>query len=191
MMFIYKPSQGHKHVQVLPLKLEGTQPPIKTLYDEIYDRHIGQIYAINKLPFVHVIMALDSNIIRAATAKDELTDYLGQMFFGLLDAMFQQLRENARPMSTSYNFLMTQDFMMLIPRSKESATVEHEDKTFEMSINSLGFAGLLLCKTEEQLKALEAQENLLDLLAQVGVQWDPEAAKYEAARNAAAASELA
>jgi ATP adenylyltransferase len=191
MLINKKYSQGHKHVQVLPLKREGTQPPIKTLYDEIYDRHIGQIYAINKLPFVHVIMALDSNIIRAATAKEELTDYLGQMFFGLLDAMFQQLRENARPMSTSYNFLMTQDFIMLIPRSKESATVQHEGKSFELSVNSLGFAGLLLCRTEEESKALEAQENLLDLLTQVGVQWDPEAAKYEAARKAAAASELA
>lgn len=175
---------------MLPLKHEGVQPPIKALYDEIYDRHIGQIYAINKLPFVHVIMGLDGNIIRAATAKEELTDYLGQMFFGLLDAMFQQLRENSRPMSTSYNFLMTQDFMMLIPRSKESATVQHDGKSFELSINSLGFAGLLLCKSEEELKALEAQENLVDLLTQVGVEWDPEAAKYEAERQAAASSEL-
>ncbi|OBZ89861.1 5',5'''-P-1,P-4-tetraphosphate phosphorylase 2 [Choanephora cucurbitarum] len=186
-------SQGHKHVQVLPLEYsQSAQPPIKQLYDEIHDRHIGQIYAINKLPFVHVIMALDSNAVRQTSQnKEALSDYLGQMFFGILDAMFQQLRENSLPMDTSYNFLMTQEFMMLIPRRKEVATIEHNGKTFEFSINSLGFAGLMLCKTEEELAALEAQENLMDMLTQVGVAWDPQSAKYDAERQMAASTELA
>lgn len=185
-------SQPHKHIQVLPLKRDdGPQPPIKKLYDEIYDRQIGQIYAINKLPFVHVIMALDSNIIRNATAKEDLTDYLAQMFFGILDAMFQQLRENAKPLNTSYNFLMTEDFMMLVPRSKETATIEHNGKTFEFSLNSLAYAGLLLCKTEEELEALQAQDNLMSLLTQTGVAWDPQAAKIDAERQAALETSLA
>lgn len=35
-------SQPHKHVQVISLKNDnGPQPPIKKLYDEIHDRHIG------------------------------------------------------------------------------------------------------------------------------------------------------
>ncbi|KAI8046934.1 uncharacterized protein B0P05DRAFT_459116, partial [Gilbertella persicaria] len=39
-------SQDHKHIQVLPLGNDHhPQPPIKQLYDEIHDRHIGQIYA--------------------------------------------------------------------------------------------------------------------------------------------------
>ncbi|KAI9486711.1 MAG: ATP adenylyltransferase-domain-containing protein [Benjaminiella poitrasii] len=185
-------SQGHKHVQVLPLKHENDpQPPIKKLFDEIHDRHVGQIYAINKLPFVHVILPLDNNIIRNANTREELTDYLVQMFFGVLDAMFQQLRENAQPLNASYNFLMTQDFMMLIPRSQEKASIEHNGKTFELSINSLGFAGLLLCKTEEQLEALKAQENLMDVLTQIGIPWNPEASEIEAARELAADAELA
>lgn len=78
----------------------GTQSPIKKLYDEILDGQIGkiikltyfyetgQIYAINKFPFALVIMVLDSNIVCVATEKDDLTDYLAQMFFGILDAMF-------------------------------------------------------------------------------------------------------
>ncbi len=136
-------------------------------------------------------MALDSNIIRAATEKEELTDYLAQMFFGILDAMFQQLRENAKPLNTSYNFLMTEDFMMLIPRSKENAVIDCEGKSFEFSLNSLAFAGLLLCKTEEERKALEAQDNLMDLLTQTGVAWDPQASKFDAERQAALDSSLA
>jgi ATP adenylyltransferase len=151
----------------------------------------GQIYAINKLPFVHVIMALDGNIIRAATAKEDLTDYLAQMFFGVLDAMFQQLRENAQPITTSYNFLMTEDFMMLIPRSKEHAFIQHNGKEFSFSLNSLAFAGLMLGKTQEELEALEAQDNLMDLLVQTAVAWNPEAAKIESERQAALDTELA
>lgn len=112
------------------------------------------------------------------------------MFFGILDAMFQQLRENSLPLDTSYNFLMTQDFMMLVPRSKESATIEHDGKTYEFSINSLGFAGCILCKSDEELKALEAQDNLMDMLTQVGVAWNPDAEKYNAARQRAETTEL-
>lgn len=152
---------------------------------------IGQIYAINKLPFIHVIVALDGNIIRAATAKEDLTDYLAQMFFGVLDAMFQQLRENSLPLSTSYNFLMTEDFIMLIPRAKENAVIQHNGKEFTFSLNSLAFAGLLLCKTQEELDALEAQDNLMDLLVQVGIKWNPDAAKFESERQAALDSALA
>lgn len=136
-------------------------------------------------------MALDGNIIRAANDKESLTDYLGQMFFGILDAMFQQLRENASPPTTSYNFLMTEEFMMLIPRIKENATIKHKGKSFDLSINSLGYAGYVLAKTQEEVEAIDAQDNLMDVLAQTSVAWNPEAAKLEAERKAAQDSELA
>ncbi|CEP19887.1 hypothetical protein [Parasitella parasitica] len=185
-------SQGHKHIQVLPLnQVHKYQPPVKQLFDEIPDRHIGQIYAISKLPFVHVIIGLDSSTIRSIQDnKEQLTDYLAQTFFGILDAMFQQLRENSSPVNVSYNFLMTQDFMMLVPRSNECATIEHSGKSFEFSINSLGFCGSMLCKTEEELEALKAQDNLMDVLTQVGIAWSPDADKYDAERQLAETTEL-
>lgn len=136
-------------------------------------------------------MALDVNIIRAANDKESLTDYLGQMFFGILDAMFQQLRENATPPTTSYNFLMTEEFMMLIPRIKENATIKHNGNSVDLSINSLGYAGYVLAKTQEEVDAIDAHDNLMDLLAQTSIAWNPEAAKLEAERKAAQASDLA
>ncbi|KAI9358808.1 hypothetical protein BD770DRAFT_296713, partial [Pilaira anomala] len=37
-------SQGHKHLQILPLKHDDKpQPPIKKLYDEIHDRKVGKV----------------------------------------------------------------------------------------------------------------------------------------------------
>lgn len=176
---------------MIPLQREqSAQPPIKKLFDDIPDRKLGQIYAISKLPFVNVIMGLDGNIVRNAE-KQDLTDYLAQMFFGVLDAMYQQLRENATDIPKSYNFIMTQEFMMLIPRTKESAVIEKDGKQFEFSLNSLAFAGLLLCKSEEQLEALQAQENLVDMLRQVAVPWSEKADKIEGDRLAGLEATLA
>ncbi|KAG1151248.1 hypothetical protein G6F37_000314 [Rhizopus arrhizus] len=183
-------SQAHKHVQIIPLKTNGSvQPPIKKVYDEIHDRHVGQIYAINRLPFVHVIMQLDTNIIRAASKKEDLTDYLSQMFFGLLDAMFQQLRENSDEFTTSYNFLMTEEFMMLVPRQKEKATFRYKGEEMDLSMNSLAFAGMILCKGEEQLEALK-ENDIMDLLSQVGIKWN-ENQKLDAERQMASEAHLA
>lgn len=151
----------------------------------------GQIYAMDKLPFVHVIMQLDTNIIRAATKREDLTDYLSQMFFGLLDAMFQQLRENAQPMNASYNFLMTEEFMMLIPREKEKVAISHDNKDYEFSLNSLAFAGMLLCKSEEQLEAMKAQDDLMDILVQVAIKWNPDAQRLDAERQLGLEAHLA
>lgn len=169
-------SQPHKHMQLLPLEMldDGPQPPIKSAFDEIKDRKAGQIYTLDKLPFIHVITPLDRNFIDSSTDKEETEDYLAQMFFGLLDAMFQQLRKHTSPGSEmSYNFIMTGQFMMLVPRAKEMALIQDADgRPAYVSVNSLGFAGMLLVKAPEELKALETYEpGLLNLLAEVGIRW--------------------
>ncbi|KAI9008460.1 HIT-like domain-containing protein [Phycomyces nitens] len=164
-------SQEHKHVQIMPLRHDGPQPPLTEAFEEIKDRKAGQVYTIDKIPYIHVITPLDRVFIDSSTSKDELEDYLGQMFFGLLDSMFHQMRQHTQPTKTSYNFIMTDKFMMLVPRSKESATLEHEGATFEISVNSLGFTGLLLCKSDDEKKALEAHPDLFEFLVQLGIPW--------------------
>ncbi|KAI8391582.1 HIT-like domain-containing protein [Radiomyces spectabilis] len=166
-------SQRHKHVQLMPLKDSGAQPPILALYTKMQDKKAGQIYTMSALPFVHVITPLDRAFIDSTSDKDILTDYLGQMFFGLLDNMFQQMRENANPMDMSYNFILTEDFMMMVPRSKEIAVIPFDGQDIELSLNSLAFAGLLLVKKQEQLEALQSHPNLMEVLQQVGIPWAP------------------
>ncbi|KAI9490847.1 ATP adenylyltransferase-domain-containing protein [Zychaea mexicana] len=167
-------SQPHKHMQILPLQGQQPQPPIKALFNQIQDRKAGQIYVMDKLPFVHVITPLDRNFIDSSTDNEELGDYLAQMFFGLLDAMFQQLRKHATPdREISYNFIMTDQFMMLVPRSRELATLVQEN--LQVSINSLGFAGMLLVKTPEELAALENHPDLMQVLKDVAYAWNPNA----------------
>ncbi|KAI9261028.1 ATP adenylyltransferase-domain-containing protein [Sporodiniella umbellata] len=183
-------SQAHKHAQIIPLSTDGSiQPPIKKVFDAIHDRHVGQIYALDQLPFVHVIMQLDANSI--GSGKEATIDYLSQMFFGLMDAMFQQLRENTEQLATSYNFLMTQEFMMLIPRQKENATVHWKDQVYEFSLNSLPFAGFFLSKNKEEQEVLEAQDDLMALLLQVGVPWSSKAHMLDVERQLASEASLA
>src|SRR5205823_2474895 len=118
-------------------------------------------------------MPLDSDFLKENKAQQEaVTDYLHQMFFGLLDSMFQQIRENTqtKPAKLSYNFVMTHQFMLLVPRSKECGVVQHNGTDVVISVNSLGFAGFLLAKTAEQRDALEGTD-LFAFLRQVALPW--------------------
>jgi ATP adenylyltransferase len=65
----------------------------------------------------------------------------------------------------SYNVVLTLSHMYVFPRRRETHTlaVSHEP----LSINSLGFAGLLLVKSHDELEALVAEgpANLLKAVA--------------------------
>lgn len=52
----------------------------------------------------------------------------------------------------SYNFLLTPEYMQIVPRTREKGELEEGMK---VSVNSLGFAGMLLVKTKEELEAVK------------------------------------
>ncbi|GAB5593016.1 bifunctional AP-4-A phosphorylase/ADP sulfurylase [Umbelopsis nana] len=169
-------SQPHKHIQIVPLTKSANSLPINVVYERISGRKAGEIYTIKSLPYIHVLVPLDLNFIGTSTDPEEVESYLGQMFFGLFDSMIQQLRENDSQVTFSYNFILTSQYMMMVPREKEFWEVAEKD--IKLSVNSLAFAGLLLTKTSEELETLK-YSNILDILAEVGVR-----------RNEGAASSL-
>lgn len=61
--------------------------------------------------------------------------------------------------SKDYNLLITQDWIKVVPRSQE--------KYESISVNSLGFAGALLVRNQEQLEKIK-QDKPLNILAKVG-----------------------
>ncbi|CAO3616247.1 unnamed protein product [Cunninghamella echinulata] len=169
-------SQPHKHMQIIPLPGINAKVPIQAIVDKIENSKAGEIYTLDQLPFVHVLTPLDRKFIEE-NSNDEaiIEDYLGQMFFGLLDGMFQQIRLNIDDDSAinvrsnlSYNFIMTCDFMFLVPRRSETATFQVGDLPYTLSFNSLVFAGFMLAKTELEKDALYYYSDLMDLLKQVG-----------------------
>ncbi|KAI8060552.1 HIT-like domain-containing protein [Gongronella butleri] len=165
-------SQQHKHVQLIPLDGKGIQPPIQALFNKIDNPKHGEIYSLNELPFVHVLLLLDAKVLE--NKDDEIVEeYLGEMFFGLLDAMFQQLRiadpERPRGTKASYNFIMTSRYMMLVPRRAECGVLKSSSgNVLRLSMNSMSFAGFLLAKTREERSTLQYTNDLLAFLTQLG-----------------------
>ena len=61
---------------------------------------------------------------------------------------------------------MTLDHMHIIPRSRD--TYKLKDSGEELNVNSLGFAGMLLVKSEEELDAVK-NEGVMTILMGVGM----------------------
>jgi len=93
---------------------------------------------------------------------DIVGEYLAEVFHRLLDETISLLRELADGSISfkglSYNFLMTKKWALMVPRRNESY--------HHISINSLGFAGTILVKREEDLELVK-NVGVLNILKEV------------------------
>ncbi|KAG8742671.1 bifunctional AP-4-A phosphorylase/ADP sulfurylase [Ceratobasidium sp. 414] len=127
-------------------------------------------------------------------ALEELSQRLTDTFLKLLDEALQAIRLHAstesseaaartgKAVAPSYNVLLTSEHMHLIPRRREQTVdelhpIHLETTTTEadtaytpqrLSVNALGFAGMLLAKSDAEMRAIKAR-GVIDLLTQVGV----------------------
>ena len=139
-------SQPHKHLQLVPLPLapEGPQVPIEPLLATA--RFDGAFGTVPAFPFLHVFAHIESGIVESPPDAAEKT-------FELYCAMLRRVgmtspgREGLQRQSGPYCLIVTRDWMLLVPRSREF---------FEsISINSLGFAGALLVRNDEQMERVK------------------------------------
>ncbi|KAI5956997.1 APA2 [Candida jiufengensis] len=149
-------SQAHKHIQfmTLPPKNKFKSYPEVCLENKLFKKDNNNNLNIldatkplqnQDLPFSQFLIKLPEN-------KEELTEeILTKSFTSLLQSTLTILRNNSIN-HISYNFIMTTEFMLMIPRSKS----KYQDK---LGINSCGVYGLLLCKNQE----------LFDMVKEVGV----------------------
>ena len=108
---------------------------------------------------------------------------LASAFMSLLDDMYQGFRLRAQqeesahhegPRTTSespsYNVIMTLEHMYIVPRAKEKFVADNgsEGAQFELSVNSLGFAGMLLVKGEDELARVQ-KITIRRILEEVGI----------------------
>lgn len=149
-------SQPHKHLQFIPdsCSEEITNIPINNFI--LAHKQGEEIITIDKLPYLQKIKFFpdtfnDKNI-------EEKTQIITKTYNELLKSLQIKVKNN-QPQQ-SYNLLVTQKWMMMIPRSQE--------KFKSISINSLGFAGALLVKDESQLEIIN-QYSPLEILGEVGV----------------------
>lgn len=137
-------SQPHKHLQLVPLPLAPGLPsvPIAPLLPKAApDRPV----TAPALPFVHAFVRLGSDTVPPAQAARRAFALYSAMLrhAGMVAGEPTRLRRQSMP----YCFLVTREWMLLVPRTREF----FED----ISLNALAFAGSLFVRNEAQCARLQ------------------------------------
>lgn len=124
---------------------------------------------MQSLPYANHVRRFPSHL--PETSVDEIEATLSRSFLALLDLALSTFRRDPShedsPSSNklSYNFILTLEHMHVIPRKRETHTlnVTHD----KLSINAMGFAGSLLVKSEREFEAV-VKEGVGKILSDVG-----------------------
>ncbi|KIJ68141.1 hypothetical protein HYDPIDRAFT_107802 [Hydnomerulius pinastri MD-312] len=148
-------SQPHKHIQFTEVESEG--PPIEKLARKATLEVSGKPFAVRNLPYANHIFRLPA--LSASSSAAELSQTLFPPFLSLLDLVISTVRydPNYPPGFPSYNVILTLEHMHMIPRRYETYKVENGENQEPISVNSLGFAGMLLAKSESELETMKKE----------------------------------
>ncbi len=145
-------SQRHKHLQLVPVPLGAG--PDRTPIDAALAsaRFNGPLGQAPGLPFAHALARLDAraDLPASAAAGRSLESYRSLLRAVGLD-----------PRAHPYNLLVTRDWMLLVPRIRETVA--------GISVNALGFAGSLLVRNAQEL-ALVRKRGPMTILREVAAQ---------------------
>jgi len=155
-------SQQHRHLQVVPLPLapEGPSVPIEPLL--VNASHAG-LGSIPGFPFLHSFIRLNSTALHKPKEAAQETYGLYASMLAAVD-MTPPAANGLTRQSRPYCFLVTRNWMLLIPRSQEFFN--------GISFNSLAFAGSLFVRNREQLDRL-ISFGPLNALKSVAVEKNP------------------
>lgn len=151
-------SQRHKHLQIVPTPLAPTQQesiPIAPLFaSAVFEGDVGRIPS---LPFVHGFCHFDVDLINSPNSAAQITLDFYHKLLKTVNLLTEDTQNNSL---LAYNFLATREWMFIVPRSQEDFD--------SISINSLGFAGALLVRNEQQMQMLKDCKPM-SILERVGV----------------------
>lgn len=159
-------SQAHKHIQFVPLADESG-PPIEHLARKAQLEFADRPFSLKELSYASHTFRFPSDM--NSLSIDRLEMILSSAFIQLLDLSISTIRHDPDypTGSPSYNVILTLEHLHLIPRRHDTYTLtETKDK---IGINSLGFAGMLLVKSEGELEAVK-QEGVAKILRGVALQ---------------------
>lgn len=178
-------SQAHKHIQFLPLVNSEDGPPIEISARKAQISFPGlkklsmcsknnnnaifpdRPFSLNHLSFANHCFRLPSQI--DTYGPEQLEMALAQAFLQLLDLAISTIRhDEAYPPGTpAYNVILTLEHLYIFPRSKDECILKETGE--KISVNALGFAGMLLVKNDEELEAVK-KESISKILRDVGLE---------------------
>jgi ATP adenylyltransferase len=135
-------SQPHRHLQIVPLPLGASGPPLPVESVLGSARIGGLVGTVPGLPFLHAFARLDL----APGASWDAAHAALDCYRALLEATGLRAIEvnGEQHQSAPYNLLVTRRWMLLVPRSSE--------RVEGVSVNALGFAGSLFVRDAAQLE---------------------------------------
>ncbi|RKF50851.1 phosphorylase [Paraburkholderia fungorum] len=140
-------SQNHKHLQIVPLPLAESGPPIPIESVLEFADMDGSIGKLPTLPFRHAFAYLEQGPA-ASTQAAQAAHAALDCYHALLGAAGLHAIEvngELHP-SAPYNLLVTSRWMLLVPRSSE--------RVEGVSVNALGFAGSLFVRDAAQMQVI-------------------------------------
>ncbi|ODQ80261.1 hypothetical protein BABINDRAFT_166613 [Babjeviella inositovora NRRL Y-12698] len=160
-------SQPHKHIQFMRLPALSTGfvpfPDLLAMSSPAFIPTSTQEPLQRKdLPFAHFVAAFPSPAEIAALGQGLDEEAFGLYFISLLQRVMTIMRENDVS-SPSYNFVMTEKWMMLVPRSLGYFT----DGDLLLGVNSCGVLGLVLVKNRMLYELVKAK-GPAEILGQLG-----------------------
>lgn len=138
-------SQQHRHLQLVPLPLYRGQGnyPLEKLYASA-PRQEG-IQRLGALPFQHAWSRLP---VRPGEDPSEASEHCLALYQQMLSetGVRALVGPDGQRRAGPYNLLMTQEWMLLVPRSREFS--------HGISVNALGYVGSLFVKDQSGLETL-------------------------------------
>jgi ATP adenylyltransferase len=150
-------SQPHKHLQLVPLPLAdgGVAIPIEAILPSLDEGTVG---AVPGLPFAHALVMDDFAKHPPKRAAEICSRHYDVMVRTL--SLLNGTRPAEEPRLAPYNLLVTDRWMLLVPRAEEFFDT--------ISVNALGFAGALLARNEHERAVLETH-GPMTILRHLGV----------------------
>lgn len=143
-------SQNHKHLQLLQFPTTDFIP-----FQDILTKDTPPFIPTKSLQplqnkfvsFAHFVIPLPSNPTQ---------DHLMTCYIALLQYISPFFNNDMTQLS--YNFILTQNWMCLVPRSNIRA------KSLPIGFNSIGYMGLVMIKEKQTLFDIKQNPNLIDTL---------------------------
>ncbi len=146
-------SQRHKHLQIIPLPLAPAGPaiPLEPLFPQTPP------YLLNTIPvfpFLHSFVRLEQGL---ASSPAEAAKKMFSLYNAMMSSVGMAISSVNSPVRQSmpYCFLATRNWMLLVPRSRESFG--------DISLNSLAYAGSFFVQNEHLLETLKNRGPLTAL----------------------------
>uniref|UniRef100_A0A8H7Y472 Uncharacterized protein n=1 Tax=Psilocybe cubensis TaxID=181762 RepID=A0A8H7Y472_PSICU len=141
-------------------------PPIELLARRTRLEHQDRPFSLTQLPYASHTYRFPSHL--PTYAPEHLESLLADAFLQLLDLTISTIRHDPDypTGSPSYNVILTLEHLHLIPRKLENYVLaESGDK---LSVNALGYAGMLLVKSAEEFEVVK-RETVGKILRGVGL----------------------